>query len=101
MAYVYDPDRELGGRLNTEMVDLDTFDDFDAEDVEWLRSVLNAHATATDSVPAQTILADWANRRRDFVKVMPRDYRRVLAAVAEAKASGTDPEEAIMAAAHG
>ncbi|MCV7382301.1 glutamate synthase large subunit [Mycolicibacter longobardus] len=101
VAYVYDPDAELPGRLNTEMVDLDRFEDFDDADVSWLRDILAAHIAATDSVPAREILADWSNRARDFVKVMPRDYRRVLAAVAEAKENGTDPEEAIMAAAHG
>jgi len=100
-AYVYDPNAELPGRLNTEMVELDSFDDFDAEDVSWLRGILAAHADATDSAPAQTILSDWAKHSRHFVKVMPRDYRRVLNAVAEAKASGTDANEAIMAAAHG
>ena len=101
VAYVYDPDRELSGRLNTELVDLDTFDAFDADDRDWLKDMVAAHASATDSVPAQVILADWDTQVRNFVKVMPRDYRRVLAAVAEAKASGSDPQEAIMAAAHG
>lgn len=101
VAYVYDPEAQLPGRLNTEMVELDAFDDFDADDVSWLRGILAAHAEATDSAPARAILADWPNHRRHFVKVMPRDYRRVLAAVADAKASGADPNEAIMAAAHG
>ncbi len=101
MAYVYDPDRVMPTRLNTEMVDLDAFEEFDADDLTWLRDILAAHVEATDSVPAQAILADWANHSRHFVKVMPRDYRRVLTAVAEAEASGVDPNEAIMAAAHG
>lgn len=101
VAYVYDPDSELAGRLNTEMVDLVGFADFDDADVSWLRDILAAHIAVTDSVPARAILSDWPNRARDFVKVMPRDYRRVLAAVAEAEKNGTDPEEAIMAAAHG
>jgi glutamate synthase (NADPH/NADH) large chain len=32
--------------------------------------------------------------------VMPRDYKRVLEAIAEAERNGTDPDEAIMAAAN-
>ena len=32
---------------------------------------------------------------------MPRDYKRVLEAIAEAEQNGTDVDEAIMAAAHG
>ena len=35
-AYVYDPDRSLYLRCNTEMVDLDPLDD---EDVDWLRGI--------------------------------------------------------------
>ncbi|MEB3033637.1 glutamate synthase large subunit [[Mycobacterium] nativiensis] len=101
VAYLYDPGRHIGGCLNTEMVDLDDFDDFDSDDLTWLRGILSEHAEATDSAPARAILGDWLNQSRHFVKVMPRDYRRVLAAVAEAKESGTDPNEAIMAAAHG
>ncbi|MEB3063161.1 glutamate synthase large subunit [[Mycobacterium] zoologicum] len=101
MAYVWDPHRDLPHKLNTEMVDLDMFGDFDNADIAWLRGLLAAHVEATDSAPARAILSDWPNQRRHFVRVMPRDYRRVLAATAEAKANGTDPNEAIMAAAHG
>ena len=37
----------------------------------------------------------------DFVKVMPRDYKSVLQAIAAAEAAGEDVDQAIMAAAHG
>jgi glutamate synthase (NADPH/NADH) large chain len=46
-------------------------------------------------------LDDWTAQQRCFVKVMPRDYKRVLEAIAEAERSGTDPDAAIMAAASG
>jgi glutamate synthase (NADPH/NADH) large chain len=36
-----------------------------------------------------------------FVKVMPKDYKRVLEAIAEAERKGVDVDEAIMAAASG
>jgi glutamate synthase (NADPH/NADH) large chain len=38
---------------------------------------------------------------KSFVKVMPRDYRRVLEAIAEAERKGDNVDEAIMAAASG
>ena len=47
------------------------------------------------------ILADWPGQQKHFVKVMPRDYKRVLGAIAEAEAAGVDVNEAIMAAARG
>ena len=36
-----------------------------------------------------------------FVKVMPRDYKRVLQAIAQAERDGEDVDKAIMAAANG
>ena len=47
------------------------------------------------------ILADWDGAAKQFVKVMPRDYKRVLVAIEEAENSGQDVGEAIMAAARG
>jgi glutamate synthase (NADPH/NADH) large chain len=98
VAYVYDPDGALPANLNGEMVDLDAFDD---TDLDWLHGMLTAHVDATDSAVGQRILADWPAQQRHFVKVMPRDFKRVLAAVADAEAAGVDVDEAIMAAARG
>jgi glutamate synthase (NADPH/NADH) large chain len=61
--------------------------------------MIRAHVDATDSAVGQRILADWGAGQQHFVKVMPRDYKRVLEAIAEAERTGTDPEQAIMAAA--
>ncbi|HZA11781.1 glutamate synthase large subunit [Mycobacterium sp.] len=98
VAYVYDPDGVFPDHLNTEMVELE---ELDGGDLEWLHRMLTKHLDATDSVPARRILADWPHRQRQFVKVMPRDYKRVLQAMAEAEQNGTDVSQAIMAAAHG
>src|SRR5690348_15589741 len=98
MAYVYDPDGELPENLNAEMVELDSLDE---DDVEYLHGAIQAHVDATDSAVGQRILADWAGQRRHFAKVMPRDYKRVLQAIAEAERDGVDVDKAIMAAAHG
>ena len=98
VAYVYDPAGELGDNLNTEMVELDAFDDSDRQ---WLHDMIAAHVEATDSAIGQQVLADWPAEQENFVKVMPRDYKRVLAAMAEAEANGQDVSDAIMAAARG
>jgi len=98
MAYVYDPEDALPDNLNSEMVELEALDD---DDLDLLREMIQAHVDATDSAIGQRILADWATEQRGFVKVMPRDYKRVLEAIAEAERSGTDPDQAIMAAASG
>ncbi|BBX05355.1 glutamate synthase large subunit [Mycolicibacterium aichiense] len=98
IAYVYDQHGRLGDNLNTEMVDLERLD---ADDVEWLQAMLVAHVDATDSAPAQRILSDWESQLKHFVKVMPRDYRSVLTAIAEAERNGANVDDAIMAAANG
>ncbi|WP_167096591.1 glutamate synthase large subunit [Mycobacterium sp. DL592] len=98
VAYVYDPEGQLPANLNTEMVDIDEFDDSDAE---WLRDTIAAHTDATDSAVGQRILANWSEQVGNFVKVMPRDYKLVLQAIAAAEAAGEDVDKAIMAAAHG
>lgn len=66
-----------------------------------LRSLIEKHVAATDSAVGQRILADWSGHSDSFVKVMPRDYRRVLEAIADAELTGGDVNEAIMAAARG
>src|SRR6201993_4632785 len=98
MAYVYDPDEELPENLNAEMVELETPDE---DDPEWLHGTTQAHVDATDSAVGQRILADWRGQQRHFVKVMPRDYKKVLQAIAKAERDGVDVDKAIMAAAHG
>src|SRR5689334_18511255 len=98
VAYVYNVDGTFEENLNAEMVDLDELDD---EDVDFLHGMIQAHVDATDSAVGQRILGDWPQHQRHFAKVMPRDYKRVLQAIAEAERDGVDVDKAIMAAAHG
>ncbi len=99
MAFVYDPDGVLPDHLNAEMVELESLQGPGSEDAIWLRDMLQAHVDATDSAVGQRILADWNGEMGHFTKVMPRDYKRVLQAIAEAERSGANVDEAIMAAA--
>ncbi len=98
VAYVYDPYGKFPAHLNTEMVELERLE---GDDLDWLYQILVKHVDATDSAPGRRIVHDWVTERHCFVKVMPRDYKRVLEAIAEAEQSGTDVDQAIMAAAHG
>jgi glutamate synthase (NADPH/NADH) large chain len=98
IAFVYDPDGVFPAKVNPEMVDLEAPDDADGE---WLLDRINQHMVNTGSTVAERILANWSTEVNRFVKVMPKDYKRVLGALAEAERTGTDAEAAIMAAAHG
>jgi glutamate synthase (NADPH/NADH) large chain len=98
IAFVYDPDDTFARRLNFEMVDLDPIED---DDRDWLRGIIRAHQSETDSAVAARILARWHDEVRHFVKVFPKDYKRVLDAIRTAEELGKDVDAAIMAAAHG
>ncbi|PQD98177.1 glutamate synthase large subunit [Mycolicibacterium parafortuitum] len=103
IAYVYDPDGKLSANLNAEMVDLEDLGGSGSEDAVFVHGLIQAHVDATDSAVGQRILADWNGELVHFKKVMPRDYKRVLEAIAEAEQSGADENgvaEAIMAAAN-
>ncbi|HEX7823293.1 MAG TPA: glutamate synthase-related protein, partial [Mycobacterium sp.] len=100
MAYVYDPRGALPANLNAEMVDLETVE-LDSDDSVWLHDIISAHVDATDSAVGQRVLSDWESELKNFVKVMPRDYKSVLDAIAEAERNGENVNEAIMAAARG
>ncbi len=97
-AYVWDPDRSLYLRCNTEMVDLDALDD---EDVDWLRGIVTMHMEETGSPVAERILSKWWRNVGAFTKIFPKDYRRVLEAQRDAIERGVDVDEAVMAAARG
>lgn len=75
IAYVYDTKGTFETMCNKEMVDLDPLED---EDKTELRNLLEKHLHYTQSSVADFILADWEVQQNQFVKVFPKDYKRVL-----------------------
>ena len=98
IAYVWDPEERFASLVNPDMVDIEPLDDLDRT---WLYTTVFRHAEETGSDVAGRVLADWTWTADQFVKVMPRDYKRVLTAIRRAEEAGTDIDEAIMAAAQG
>jgi glutamate synthase (NADPH) large chain len=80
IAYVLDVDGGFAGRCNTDLVDLLDV----ADDREELQALVAEHAQRTGSARAEALLEDWDAAIERFVKVMPRDYARVLEERAEA-----------------
>jgi glutamate synthase (NADPH/NADH) large chain len=76
VAYVYDEDGLFVRRCNTEMVELETVED---EDALTLHALVAEHALRTGSKKAHALLADWEAVLRKLVKVLPSEYRRVIA----------------------
>ena len=77
VAYIYDAEGSLSSRINEGMVDLDRIET--AEDDAEVRAMIERYIQHTGSPEAQAILNGWEANRAKFIKVMPRDYKRVLA----------------------
>jgi glutamate synthase domain-containing protein 2/glutamate synthase domain-containing protein 1/glutamate synthase domain-containing protein 3 len=95
VAYVLDEDGTFKNRCNPETVSLEPLDQRDMQEVEEL---LKRHAVYTHSARAWQLLALWQETAPKFVKVMPKDYRRVVEALQAAEAKGLVGDEALMAA---
>src|SRR6266404_19098 len=89
IAYVFDVDGDFKRRCNLGMVELGPLDQ--AEDIALVRDLIRRHVGYTGSSFARGFLDDWVRVQPRFVKVMPKDYKRVLAAEARALAEGREP----------
>jgi glutamate synthase domain-containing protein 3 len=77
IAYVYDPTSSFSKHCNTDMVELERVEQ--RGDADALKTLIDKHAIYTGSSVANALLDDWVQSIRTFVKVMPTDYKRVLA----------------------
>jgi glutamate synthase (ferredoxin) len=96
IAYVFDERGEMPVRCNTDMVSLHELSEPD--EIDYVKTMLQRHLDATQSLYAQRILANWEESLSKFVRVMPKDYERMLKLVKEVESSGLSGEEALMAA---
>ena len=91
IAYVWDAEGDLEGKVNPAMVDLETIDD--ANEATMLEEMIETHAERTGSPFAVEVLDNWDVVVRQIVKVIPRDYKRVLRERAEERAKTLATQE--------
>jgi glutamate synthase (ferredoxin) len=96
IAYVLDERGDFAGHVNTQMVSLERLED--AAEITAVRRLVERHLEHTSSSRARQVLDAWEDMVPKFVKVVPRDYKRMLAAIARAEEQGLHGEEAIMVA---
>lgn len=77
IAYVLDVNNDFLGKLNTEMVEASGVED--PEDIAFVRGLIEDHHHYTGSELAARILVDFNRALPRFIKVLPVDYKRVLA----------------------
>jgi glutamate synthase (ferredoxin) len=96
IAYVLDEHGTFGAHVNSQMVNVEQLND-EAEITD-VRRMVERHLDHTSSNRARLVLDDWAGMVPKFVKVIPKDYQRMLAAIARAEEQGLVGDEAIMVA---
>jgi glutamate synthase (NADPH) large chain len=83
VAYVVNPKGTLKSRFNTGTVDLESVED--ESELKDLYRLIHRHRTLTNSMIADEILENWVEVSKEIVKVMPRDYKRVMTELKQTK----------------
>jgi glutamate synthase domain-containing protein 3 len=73
------------------MVDLEPLMGLD--DLSFVRELIERHVRYTESTLGARLLDEWTLMVRHILKVMPREYKRVLLAAARQQAAQTDAPE--------
>jgi glutamate synthase (NADPH) large chain len=96
VAYVLDENGSFPANVNKQMVDLEVIDDH--KEQRELFAIIEKHYKYTGSQRAKYVLEKWDRLLTRFVKVMPRDYKRMLACISRAHDQGLTGDDAIMVA---
>jgi glutamate synthase (ferredoxin) len=96
IAYVLDQEGDFHTKCNKEMVDTDKLTDKD--EIHEVRGMIEQHLQYTESTLAKKILDNWGEILPNFVKVIPKDYKRMILEIEKAKENGLSGEDALMAA---
>jgi glutamate synthase (ferredoxin) len=96
VAYILDEAGDFATRCNQQMVGLEKVEE--KAEADELYALIKKHADCTKSQKAFKVLALWDEMLPKFVKVMPKDYKRVLQALRKAEQDGLTGDEALNAA---
>ncbi|MFC0559958.1 glutamate synthase large subunit [Halalkalibacter alkalisediminis] len=96
VAFVLDEDGTFDKKCNKEMVHLEPV--IETKDIDQLRTLLENHSSYTKSTRAADILTNWNDYLTKFVKVIPKDYKRMLEAIDRVKQEGLTDVDAVMVA---
>ncbi|WP_462137584.1 glutamate synthase large subunit [Candidatus Mycalebacterium sp.] len=96
VAYVFDERGDFEKKnCNTQGVSVEGLG---SDDERELKTMIMRHFQYTSSAVAEGILSDWDGALAKFVKVMPRDYKRMLESISRVEARGISGDEALMTA---
>ncbi|HEY0941295.1 MAG TPA: glutamate synthase large subunit [Steroidobacter sp.] len=96
VAYVLDEHGDFDTKVNKEMVDVGPLEE--PEEIAAVGAMIERHYGYTKSGRARQVLDNWNEFVKKFVRVLPRDYSRMLACIARAHEQGLTGDDAIMVA---
>lgn len=96
IAYILDAKGDFATKCNKQMVELEKLDQ--KIEIDDVRGMIEKHVKYTGSELGKNILNLWNEMAPKFVKVIPKDYKRVLEALDRVTKQGLSGDEAIMAA---
>jgi len=96
IAYVLDEAGDFGIKVNKQTVELEHLED--ENEISELNKLIRKHAEYTKSKRAWKIIAMWEDYIPKFIKVIPKDYKRMLQAIERVKQTGLTGEAALMEA---
>lgn len=76
VAYVYDREGTLSRKANKEGLNLDPITQ--KQDEQELKALIESHYNMTLSPIAQRLLENWEKELKNFIKVLPEEYRQAL-----------------------
>jgi len=97
-AYVMDEEGDFDTLLNHDMVNLYRLIECDDKEIASVKGRIEQHVAYTKSERGQWVLDNWDDLLPKFVKVLPRDYERMLNAFKKVEEQGLSGDEAAMAA---
>ncbi|EGL83965.1 ferredoxin-dependent glutamate synthase [Caldalkalibacillus thermarum TA2.A1] len=97
IAYVLDENNTFKARCNTELIEFETLQD--PEEIKEVKTMIEKHVYYTGSEHAKKILKQWDLVVSNFVKVIPKDYKRMIETIARVEQEqGLSGYEAALAA---
>ena len=90
IAYIYDSENKINDLLNTEMVELELLEE--AEDIDTALHMITRHKEYTKSKRAAYILSNWDSERKNFVKIIPIEYKKAIQKLKEMNAKDAEAD---------
>ncbi|RYL95694.1 glutamate synthase large subunit [Sporolactobacillus sp. THM7-4] len=86
------PEKTVMTHINKELVDLERVSD--KEELEELYTLIKNHLKYTGSPKAEQALLHWDETRERLIKIIPRDYKAMLAQIKQLESQGMSENEA-------